>query len=576
MGSSVESDERLRSGATVVAGGLGPTGAEPAGAAGVGWAERAHARRSVSGCCTFGGLLALALGAAACDDGPEVRIAGGVTTGADAGAMLATGGTAGAGAGGTGGTSSGAQSAGDAGEGPSETRVVPSTEASDAGGATAPGAPVPDVSPAELAVDVFGTIGNSYWIDASEPQVALMNAPYQPANAGPYEGDLYSPLGRAPITFADHLFVTAGGDAPHTADFGKVQLRLIGQSTGRPWTVHSLPNFKIDSDEFIAGNRVGGVKHLRLNNGVSGNIFREKLALDLYRALGYPAPRAIHAWVSGSVWGPDVRVPYVAIEAYKPQFCKLRTEELGGGCVNMWEFSGDLGSGALGVANNCQFSECDPARGLALEAAVAATPHGDGYQAALADWLDWNAFHRFQCLSWILQTGDDALHNLNNLVIVERVDGKFQLLPYSVDLAFGQTWPREVRLGGHDSIAAGCQSDSSCWAETIATCEQLVADYGNADPVGKLDALYAELSVAGMLRPGDDELYQSLRGRLAARLDELPIELEANRASPVGGSCAYPLVPCGDTCVEPGACPPCEPPADAGAPPTGGGQACLP
>ncbi|HWO09124.1 MAG TPA: hypothetical protein VNN80_06580, partial [Polyangiaceae bacterium] len=184
-------------------------------------------------------------------------------------------------------------------------------------------------------------------------------------------------------------------------------------------------------------------------------------------------------------------------------------------------------------------------------------------------WIDWAAFHRFQCLSWILQTGDDALHTLNNVVLVERVDGKFQLLPYSVDLSFGQGWPDVVRMGGQSSLAAGCQSDSGCWAETIAACEQLVDAYRGADPVGRLDTLHAELATAGMLRDGDEALYAGLRTRLEERLAELPIELEANRAGPVGGSCPYPLVQCGDACVSVEACPPCEP-GDAGA------QACLP
>lgn len=436
---------------------------------------------------------------------------------------------------------------------------------------TSPGAPLADVSPDELQLDVFGVVGNRFWLDATEQQVALMNARFQPSVAGPFEGDLYNPYSPAPITFVDHLFVTAAV-LPHTADFGKVQVKLIGQSTGRPWTVHSLPNFKIDADEFAAKNRIGGVEHLRLNNAISGNIFREKLALDLYRALGYPAPRASHAWVSGSVWGPEVRVPYVVVEAYERQFCKLREGELGGGCVNMWELSGDLGGGALAVPDNCQFAECEPTRGLALEAAVVSTPHGDGYREALASWIDWDAFHRFQCLSWILQTGDDALHNLNNLVLVERVDGKFQLLPYSVDLSFGQTWPREVRLGGHSALAAGCQSDSGCWAKTIATCETLVDAFTAADPIGKLDTLHAQLAAAGMLRDGDDELYEGLRTRIAQRLGELPGELEANRDGPVGGSCPYPLVQCGEACVDPSACPPCEANDDAG----GASPACLP
>jgi CotH protein len=516
----------------------------------------------------LGGMAALLL-SFACDTAKPAAPAAsrrGVDAGAPADAAVTPAGDA-PGSGGDAGAEHGAGGGQDA----SSSTTPAAGPPGDAGSTPAsPGAPVADVAPEDLQLDVFGAVGNRFWIDASEQQVALMNAPFQPSVAGPFEGDLYNPYSPAPITFADHLFATTAGEPPHSADFGKVQVKLIGQSTGRPWTVHSLPNFKIDADEFVAKNRIGGVEHLRLNNAIVGNIFREKLALDLYRALGYPAPRASHAWVSGSVWGPEVRVPYVAVEAYERHFCTSREAELGGGCVNMWELSGDLGGGALGVPDNCQLASCDPTRGLALEAAVTATPHGDGYEEALASWLDWDAFHRFQCLSWILQTGDDALHNLNNLVLVERVDGKFQLLPYSVDLSFGQSWPHEVRLGGHSALAAGCQSDGGCWAETIATCESLIDAFAAADPVGKLDALHARLAEAGMLRDGDDDLYQELRSRIEQRLDELPIELEANRDGAVGGACPYPLVQCGEACVDPAACPACEP--DAGA----GGPACLP
>jgi hypothetical protein len=540
------------------------------------WANAHRVRRFDSrGSFVVAGFVALALATTACSKKDKTDVEGVPARAADSDTQQVTGGGQGGSAG------DGPEAAGDTGGEPglgSANTAPPANATPEGWRVPSAGMPVADTAPADLQVDVFGVTGNHYWLDASVQQVGLMNAPFQPGTAGPFEGDVYSPLGPAPLTFVDHLFVTASGAPPHTADFGKVQLRLIGQTTGRPWTVHSLPNFKIDSDEFIAGNRIGGVKHLRLNNAVTGNIFREKLALDLYRALGYPAPRARHAWVSGSVWGPEVSVPYLAVEAYKPQFCKLRAAELGGGCVNMWELQGDLGSGALGIPAHCQFSECDPTRGIELEAVLASTPRGDSFQAALADWIDWEAFHRFQCLSWILQTGDDALHNSNNLVIVERVDGKFQLLPYSVDLSFGQGWPREVRLGGHTSLAAGCQSDSGCWAETIAVCEQLVEAYRSAEPVSKLDALHRELAAAGMLREGDDERYTSLRSRVEARLTELPLELEANRAGPVGGSCRYPLVQCGEACVEPEACPPCDPEpglADAGDPPSSaGGQAC--
>jgi len=432
----------------------------------------------------------------------------------------------------------------------------------DAGAADAlsEGAPEADVAPSELQVDVFGVLGNHYWLEASQEQVDRMNAPYGVGNGGGFfYGDIYTPQGTADVTFVDHLFVTSAGEAPHTADFGKVQVRLVGQSTGRPWTEESLPNFKIDADEFTDGNRIGEVKHLRLNNAVVGSIYREKLTYDLYRALGYSAPRTNYAWAAGSVWGASVDVPYVVVESYKPQFCKLRETELGGGCVNMWEFYGDLGSGMLGFPDSCQFSSCEPTRGLEFEERVISTPQGEGYKEALAGYLDWDSFHRFQCLSWILETGDDALHNWNNVVVVERADGMFQLLPYSVDISLGQEWYPVVSLAGSSTLALGCQSDSQCWADTIATCEVLVDEFTAVNPVAMLDAVQAQLEGAGMLRSGDDQRYDSLRRHIEQRITDLPAELEANREQPVIDYC-YPQVDCAGYCVWPEECWLCDDP----------------
>ncbi|HWO08181.1 MAG TPA: CotH kinase family protein, partial [Polyangiaceae bacterium] len=429
----------------------------------------------------------------------------------------------------------------------------------------ADGLPHADTAPASLAVDVFGAVGNRYYLMVSDDQLERMNERYLGGGfpGGPFfGGDIYTPGGgQGGTTFVDHLFVSTPGAAPHTADFGKVQVKLVGESTGRPWTLDSLPNFKIDSDEFTAGNRIGGVKHLRLNNAVVGSIFREKLTLELYAALGYPAPRATYAWVQSSVWGPDIDVPYIAVEAYKPAFCKQREAQLGGGCVNMWEFAGDLGYGQLGAAESCQFSECDPTRALELELDAVQTPPGAGYKDVMSEWIDWDAFHRFQCLSWILATGDDALHNSNNFVLVERADGKFQHLPYSIDISLGQEWYPEVPLAGSSVLARGCQSDPACWEDLLTTCEGLVQSFIDVDPVAMLDATLATLETGGMLRDGDEGRYRALSSYLARRIVELPIELQANRdqGPPVDAYCEYPWILCGNACALPEECPFCEP-----------------
>jgi hypothetical protein len=439
-----------------------------------------------------------------------------------------------------------------------------------------PDAPHADVSVAEHGIDVFGHVGHRFWFGVSAEQLGYMNEGVNNGGGipeGPVGGDLYTP-GDADVTFADHVWVTSADEDGKIADYGKVQVKLAGQSTQRPWSKRSIPNFNIDTNEFVDKQRLGGFEHLRFNNAQVGSIFREWLTLEIYRKLGYPAPLATFAWVSSNVWGKDTAVPMVLVERYKRSFCK-RTPELGGSCLNMWEFAGDFikrqdpgplppkpgndGPSIFDDPNNCQFSECDNTRVKELEQLIANTPPGEGFKAATEERLDWPAFHRFQCLSWVLATGDDALHNSNNVVLAEREDGKFQYLPYSVDLSLGHDWYPVVTLAGQNSVARGCQADKSCWADTIAACEDVLAAFTDADPVSMLDELHDTLDGQDMLRAGDEARYETIRGWFEARLTELPAELEANRETPQ--ICPEGQVDCGGFCTEPVNCPGmCEPP----------------
>lgn len=447
---------------------------------------------------------------------------------------------------------------GEAGQGP------------DDGHAAYPDAPYATTSVAEHEVDVFGVLGNRYWLGVSEEQLEEMNEGTEnggPIFDGPRNGDIYSPGGQT-ANFVDHLWVTSAAPEGGVADYGKVQVKLAGQSTLRPWSKRSIPNFNVDTNEFVDEQRIGGFEHLRFNNGQVGSIFREYLTLELYKKMDYPAPLVTFAWVSSNVWGGSVEIPYVLVERYKRSFCD-RSDALGGKCENMWEFTGDIGQqqdpnpgplppkpvkapSVFDDPNSCQFSECDNERVKELEALVDQTPRAEGFKAATEELLDWPAFHRFQCLSWVLATGDDALHNANNVVLAERADGKFQFLPYSVDISLGQDWYQAVPLPGTSNLARGCQADEACWADTIAACEDVLADFTKAEPIAMLDDLFERLDGEGMLRPGDEARYEGLRAWFEARLIELPEELEQNREAPV--LCVDGMVDCNGSCVLPEQC----------------------
>lgn len=423
----------------------------------------------------------------------------------------------------------------------------------------AEGVPVVNAALEAQTVDVFGTFNNHYWFVATPGQVDAINTEYQNGGGGWWggfnggNGDIYAPnSGQDALNAVEHLVVTTPDGK--TADYGVMKVKLVGQSTGRPWTDSTLPNFKLDTDDVTAGMRIGGYEHFRLNNAVIGTIFREKFVYDLYNALGYPAPRSSYAWVSTTMWEPDAKVPYIVTESYKRGFCRNREDQFGGECPNMWEFASDLGYGMFEAEENCQFDRCDASRATLFESAVTDAYNGGATTVAdLGEYVDWNKFHQFQCLSWIFGTTDAPPLTTNNTVWAERADGKFQMLPYSIDISLslgsGGQW-YDPGLYGSTQVAQLCQSDEQCWADTIAVCEGMITSFVALDPVGRMDQLYTDLQTAGMLRSGDDARYRELRSVLGNIVTQLPTALDAYRAvRHYDDQCQYDgMVNCGGYC----------------------------
>jgi hypothetical protein len=425
----------------------------------------------------------------------------------------------------------------------------PSTgDGADAGQPLADGAPIVNAKPSDLEFDVFGAYDTRYWFIISGEQLEALNA-----SDGPQNGDYYSPgVGETTAPYVEHLLIT--DRSGKTADWGKVKAKLVGGSAYRPWTESSLPNIEIDATEEQKNASVGGYERLRFHNALVGSIFREKFAYDYYRTLGYPAANAGFGWVSSSVWGAGIEVPYVVVEPYQSRFCTERADYFGGECHNLWAFSGDV-NGKFYSDESCRYEACETTRAEEFAEAVSNAPYGDGFKAGLAEYLDWDAFHEFQCLSWMFGTNEDYIHWGENAVLVERSDGMFQFLPESVGISFGSERGQLTSLTGRSTLAMGCQSDPQCWADTIATCEQLVTEFIDSKPAERLDTLYADLERAGMLRAGDASRYEQMRRGLDAIVERLPNELEFWRDNPNAETyCELPLIPCWFGCALPQEC----------------------
>jgi hypothetical protein len=415
--------------------------------------------------------------------------------------------------------------------------------------------PCVTTTPAELSFELFDVVGARFWIELDAAQQRAMNVRLPVSNCGPggcqtlentprFPGDFYSlpddgeptPLGvdDGATTFAHRLIVRVPGVGG--ADFGKVEVRNVGTSTRRPMVRDGLPSLRFDADEFQEDLRVGGVEHFRLNNGIVGSLLREHVAGQVFRALGYPALRTSFAFLGSSVHGEGVWIPMLLSETYKRGFCDANADALGGGCRGLWKFSGDIGStGNTPFADpSCELGECDGIAVAALGDALRQAPAGPGLVEALESFLDWELFHRFQCIGFAVGTVDDTLRNFgNNTVLAQRADdGRFLFLPFSIDISGprGPGWPStgtDTLLRGNVELMRSCQADPTCWRDTLDTCRAVVRELRALRPETLVEDALETLRAAGMIRPGDEALGAELRAWYAARPDALDVALEA-------------------------------------------------
>lgn len=396
-------------------------------------------------------------------------------------------------------------------------------------------------TPDALQVDVFGEDGNVWWLGASAEQIATLNKPYEGDGGWEVEG-VYD-VGDGGGTYADTLLL-ANPDG-ECADFGKTGLRLVGQSTGAAWTPSTIPNFRLDSDDYVDAQRFGGVEHIRLDNGQVGSLFGEASSFEVFRALGVPAARTAYAWAGGSGWeDPEVLVPMVAREVYKGDFCDQNADLLGGGCVSIREGVGDVNTPGAWTTFECDYGDCsDTTRLDGLAQAILDNQGGESFDENTAEWLDWEAFRRTTCVHWLLWVGDDYVHNTNNVVLAEGADGRFRLLPYSTDIAAGYAWDgsySDIPLWGWASLSEGCRVDSGCREAMYDTCDAVIDEFEGLDPASIIDGLAARMQGTaapwgdaypdGMWRGPDEDAYTHYRAFYETRAAAAREELAALRA----------------------------------------------
>ncbi len=385
------------------------------------------------------------------------------------------------------------------------------------------------VSLNELPIDLWGADGHLFYIEVSPEQRELADSMGCVAGFdydwGVY--DLADESNNCP-TYADNIRIVPV-ESTTCADSGKVEVSLVGQSSYMPWA--DIPNFKIDTDEFVDGLKFSdGTEHLRLNNGqANATVIREPTALAIWRAMGYPAPQTRFVETHSNVWdteyGEGTWATHVMVQPYKDEFFGSVLPE----AVYVWEGYGD--PFADWYEGECQWTNDDDCNDDALQSiveAVQAVPMTDGFMAATSSVIDWNMVFRNQCLSALTGTGDDWIHGTNNVVIVIREDGKLMYLPYSTDISADHPWHTGVTFDGWAYLPVACQYDEACRRLSVETCFEMVDRFEELNVVETIvEERCGTLDSLGLAREPDDDACEDVAQYYSERPETLRAELNA-------------------------------------------------
>jgi hypothetical protein len=400
----------------------------------------------------------------------------------------------------------------------------------------------------ELEIDLFGDDGHTFYFEVT-PEVRRAGDKRLCDDGG--LPPIYV-LGEAPSCplSAFNVRVVSAGNAT-CVDTGLVELDLPGQSSWREW--NEIPNFKLDVGEFQDQKFKTGDKNLRLNSGqADSTIVREATALAIWRAMDYPAPRTRFVKTQSNVWDyeyePGVFAAHVMVQPYKKPFFSSELPEV----TSAWEGEGNPFSGWSTL--ECEWSKDDDCQDDVLGSIVQVVQDaedGAGFMEATSDVIDWPMIHRNQCLAALTGTGDDWIHNTNNVVIALSKDGKIIYLPYSTDISGGHPWYEHTSYDppyyDETNLAFRCAKDPECRTMALDTCEAMTHEF---DALGVVENIVQErcdtLIDLGLDRPSDEPVCAALEKFYGGRTDALREELEylrngggmggAGGESGVGGS----------------------------------------
>lgn len=194
------------------------------------------------------------------------------------------------------------------------------------------------------------------------------------------------------------------------------------------------PSLRIKLDEYVSGTSLRGLTRLNLNNSIQDpSLVKQCLGYDFFARIGVPAPRCSFAEV---VVNGERLGAYVHVEVLRKPFLRRHFADDEG---ELWEGTlSDLRDGWLDTFEQ-ETNRATPYDRSGLEGLTRALEaEDDALLAALAPWIDLDAFLRFWAAEVLLDHWDGYAGNTNNFYLYrDPADGRFTFIPWGVDGLFG-------------------------------------------------------------------------------------------------------------------------------------------
>lgn len=322
-------------------------------------------------------------------------------------------------------------------------------------------------------------------------------------------------------------------------------LRQIGvRSRGTGSRNATKPALKLDFNQFVSSQEWAGYKELVLRNAVQDASFlRERLAYQVFEAMGIPAPRTSFArfYVNDEYWGL-----YSVSEPVGKPFLQSRFGEDGGNLFDYewafpydFSFRGDEASRYVPIPFKPETNEKNlDASGLVDFARAVTGASDDTFVADMGAWLDRDRLLTYVAVENAIAEGDGLLgvEGMNNFYLYQ-YDGqrRFTFIPWDKDTSFtSPSWPIFARVERHELIRRLLNDPSMRTIYTGALLRAVTTFVNSAWLLPRLETAYTQIREAALLdthKPYTNEQFElavgGLRGVIAAREADVRAQITA-------------------------------------------------